>query len=53
MDEAQQLTDEAIQLRRNYYREYYKKNKEKRKLSNQKYWANKAKLKTQDVTLHK
>ena len=32
------LTQEAIEARREYFREWGKKNKEKRKISNARYW---------------
>lgn len=36
------LSKEAIETRRKYYRKYYNENKEKQKLNDKKYWENKA-----------
>ena len=38
-----QMTDQAIKTRREYYKEWYNKNKEKRKTYLETYWEKKAK----------
>ena len=37
------MTDQAIKTRREYYKEWYNKNKEKRKAYVESYWEKKAK----------
>lgn len=46
---SMELTEQAKEAKRAYYRDYYKRNKEKCKKAKEKYWESKANKKLKEI----